>query len=81
MDKSEPWSTSAKNYQLSIFVDPADNIIRQRLSMRHIKSGYRISQLKEKIENVDMLNASMIRDHHSYADVYFSDPENSQLMT
>jgi len=81
LDKSEPWSTSAKNYQLSIFVDLADNVIRQRLSMRHIKSGYGFGKLKEKIENVDMLNASMIRDHHSYADVYFSDPENSQLMT
>ena len=51
LDQSEPWSTSSKNYQLSIFVDLDDNVIRQRLSMRHIKSGYRISQLKEKIEN------------------------------
>jgi len=81
LDQSEPWSTSSKNYQLSIFVDLDDNVIRQRLSMRHIKSGYRISQLKEKIENVDMLNSTMIRNYHSYADVYFSDPENSQLMT
>ena len=81
LDQSEPWSTSSKNYQLSIFVDLDDNVIRQRLSMRHIKSGYRISQLKEKIENVDMFNTIMIRNHHSYADVYFRDLENSQLMT
>ena len=76
LENSEPWVSTAKNFQLSIFVDLPDKTLRERLHIRHKKGGYSFNTINDKIDNIDMLNASMIRETQSNSDIIFSEPSN-----
>lgn len=74
--QSEPWVSAAKNFQYSIFVDLPDKILRGRLYTRHQKGGFSMDLIKEKIENVDIPNAALIRETKSLANVIYIEDSN-----
>ena len=74
--QSEPWVSAAKNFQYSIFVDLPDKILRERLFTRHQKGGFSMDLIKEKIENVDIPNAALIRETKSLANVIYIEDSN-----
>lgn len=75
-NQSEPWASAAKNFQLRIFIDLPDKILRERLLIRHKKSGFSMSVIKEKIDNVDLHNAALIRETKSEANIIFNEDSN-----
>ena len=75
--QSEPWVSAAKNFQYSIFVDLPDKILRGRLYTRHQKGGFSMDLIKEKIENVDIPNAALIRETKSLANVIYIEDSNA----
>ena len=74
--QSEPWVSAAKNFQHSIFIDLPDKILRERLFTRHKKGGFSMDLIKEKIENVDIHNAALIRETKSLANVIYVEDSN-----
>ena len=75
-NQSEPWASAEKNFQLRIFIDLPDKILRERLLIRHKKSGFSMSVIKEKIDNVDLHNAALIRETKSEANIIFNEDSN-----
>ncbi|MGJ8530283.1 hypothetical protein [Maritalea sp.] len=67
----EPWLSAANTFNLRIFVDVADTILRQRLLGRHKQSGRSEQIALEKIEQVDMPNTQEIRDHRQDVDIIY----------
>lgn len=72
LDRDEPWRTSALNYNLRIFVDASDAILRQRLLDRHKLSGRTMQEASNKIDQNDMLNAQKIRQWPQDVDILYS---------
>lgn len=72
LDRDEPWCTSALNYNLRIFVDAPDAILRQRLLDRHKLSGRTMQEASNKIEQNDMLNAQKTRQWRQAVDILYS---------
>lgn len=67
----EPWNTVAKIYDLRIFVDAPDAMLRQRLMKRHRNSGRSAQQALDKIDGTDMPNAQAIRNQRQNEDILF----------
>lgn len=67
----EPWLSAARSFDLRIFVDAPDTVLRQRLMDRHKKSGRSGLIALEKIEQVDMLNTHSIRGHRQDVDIIY----------
>ncbi|MEW7008448.1 MULTISPECIES: AAA family ATPase [unclassified Lentilitoribacter] len=67
----EPWLSAAKTFNLRIFVDAPDTILRQRLLGRHKQSGRSEQIALEKIEQVDMPNTQEIRDQRQDVDIIY----------
>lgn len=61
LDRDEPWQATAREYNLRIFVDAPDAILRKRLLDRHELSGRTMQEASNKIDQNDMLNAQRIR--------------------
>ena len=53
-----------------------DKILRGRLYTRHQKGGFSMDLIKEKIENVDIPNAALIRETKSLANVIYIEDSN-----
>ena len=66
-----PWRTAAREFDLRIFVDAPDHILRERLLHRHQRSGRSKQQALAKIERTDMPNAQAIRETRHHADILF----------
>ena len=70
--RNEPWQTAALAYDLRVFVDAPDAILRQRLLERHEQSGRTVQEASNKIDQNDMLNARKIRERRQDVDIIYS---------
>ncbi|MXX90471.1 MAG: hypothetical protein F4213_04480 [Boseongicola sp. SB0677_bin_26] len=68
-----PWSTAAAHFDLRIFKDAPDGLLRQRLTQRHERGGKGKSETSAKIARTDMPNATEIRKSASVADFLFQE--------
>lgn len=71
LSKTEPWRAAGDALNLSIFVDTPDEVLRQRLMVRHQRSGRSQSEALEKINRTDMPNARIIRNDRQREDILF----------
>nr|WP_281501848.1 AAA family ATPase [Aliiroseovarius sp. F20344] len=71
LSNAEPWRTASDAFNLSLFVDTPDEILRQRLLNRHHKSGRSQSEALEKIDRTDIPNAGIIRNERQVEDILF----------
>lgn len=74
---SEPWRTSAEQFDLRVFVDAPNRILRHRLLRRHTRGGCSRSEAFEKISRTDMLNASVIRTKRLAEDILYLENGNA----
>lgn len=72
LDRDEPWRATALGYDLRIFVDAPNAILRERLLDRHKKSGRTRQEASNKIDRNDMLNAQKIRERRQNVDILYS---------
>ncbi|MEP1209046.1 MAG: AAA family ATPase [Rhizobiaceae bacterium] len=68
---AEPWCFVHKEFDLSIFVDAPDFVLRERLGKRHQQSGRSTQEALEKINRTDMPNAQTIRNERLAEDILF----------
>jgi pantothenate kinase len=61
LSAQEPWQSTSQAFDLRVFVDAPDAILRQRLLARHQLSGRSALQAQQKISSTDMPNARIIR--------------------
>lgn len=69
--KTEPWRAACNAFDIRIFVDASDELLRDRLMHRHQNSGRSPSEALEKIERTDMPNATAIRNERLTEDILF----------
>ena len=67
----EPWRVAGDEFDLRIFVDAPDEVLRQRLLNRHPKSGRSPSEALQKIGRTDIPNAQIIRNGRLNEDILF----------
>lgn len=70
--RDEPWRTTALHYDLRIFVDAPDALLRQRLHTRHLQGGRSVQEASNKIDKNDMLNAQKIRECRQNVDIIYN---------
>lgn len=68
---AEPWATAATGFDLRIFAEAPDELLRERLMARHQKSGRSQKEALEKIDRTDMPNAQTIRNARLTEDILF----------
>ncbi len=68
---AEPWATAAAEFDLCIFADTSDDVLRKRLLARHQKSGRSTSESLAKIEHTDIPNAAAIRNGRLPEDILY----------
>ncbi len=68
----EPWCTAAERYNLRVFVDARDDVLRRRLLRRHLRGGSPVHVALNKITNTDIPNARAIRTGRIYEDIQIS---------
>ncbi len=71
LDRDEPWLTAARDYDLRIFVDAPDAMLRERLLDRHKHSGRSVQEAANKIDQNDMQNARKIRERRQDVDIIY----------
>lgn len=71
LSQAEPWRAAGDAFDLRIFVDAPDEVLRQRLLNRHQKSGRSQSEALEKIDRTDMPNAQTVRNERQVEDILF----------
>lgn len=69
--EAEPWRVACDAFDLRIFVDAPDEVLRQRLLKRHQKSGRSPSDAVLKIDRTDIPNAQIIRNGRLDEDILF----------
>lgn len=65
-----PWTGLRKYYDLTIMLDVAPEIINARLHDRWAGFGFSKAEAEQKIAQNDLLNAALVRDQSSAADLY-----------
>ncbi len=68
-----PWVQAASHFELRIFVDTPDEILKQRLKQRHERGGRGEVETREKITKTDMPNAERIRQSAKFTDILFQE--------
>ncbi len=76
LTNGRPWSSAAAHFDLRIFIDAPDCLLRQRLSQRHQRGGKDESETCAKISRIDMPNAKQIRKGARTADFLFQEAIN-----
>lgn len=71
LDRDEPWLSAALDYDLRIFVDAPDAILRERLLDRHKHGGRTAQEASNKIDHNDMPNARKIRERRQDVDILY----------
>ncbi len=71
---AEPWATAATEFDLRIFADASDDVLRNRLLARHQRSGRSQAEALAKIEHTDMPNAQAIRNGRLSEDILYLEP-------
>ncbi len=71
LTNDEPWRSAAAHFDLRIFMDAPDGLLRQRLAQRHERGGKGESETSKKIARTDMPNAKEIRKSANAADFLF----------
>lgn len=69
----EPWKSAAAHFDLRIFKDAPDGVLRQRLTRRHERGGKGGRETGEKVDRTDMPNAREVRKSANAADFLFQD--------
>ena len=69
-----PWSSAAAHFDLRIFMDAPDELLRLRLTQRHERGGKDMGETSEKIARTDMPNATEIRKSASVANFLIQEP-------
>lgn len=73
LTKDERWCAAGKQFDLRIFIDAPDEVLRDRLLERHRRSGRSVRDALEKIGRTDMPNAQIIRNGRMTEDILFCD--------
>ncbi len=68
---AEPWRSASVHFDLRIFVDAPDTVLRERLKQRHTRGGKNATETSDKIAQTDMPNAVEIRKNAAGADILF----------
>jgi pantothenate kinase len=68
---AEPWATAGSEFDLCIFADASDDVLRNRLLARHQRSGRSQEEALEKIDRTDMPNAQFIRNGRLPEDILY----------
>ena len=71
LTETDPWRLAAREFDLRIFVDASDAVLRERLLHRHQRSSRSKQQALAKTERTDMPNAQAIRATQHHADIVF----------
>jgi pantothenate kinase len=69
LTNGEPWSSLGDQFDLSVFIDVSNDVIKQRLMERHKISGRSSEQAIKKINSTDMVNAEFIRQGKQFANI------------
>ena len=73
LTSARPWSSAAAHFDLRIFLDAPDGLLRLRLTQRHRCGGKGKNETSEKIARTDMPNAAEVRKSASVADFLFQE--------
>lgn len=64
-----PWTRLGSSFDMTIFVNPGEDVLKQRLRQRWVSYGYDETQIEAKIESNDMPNGRRVIANSSVADV------------
>jgi pantothenate kinase len=64
----EPWTRLAQYFDVSIFLDVADSVLRERLERRWRELGYDEERLRAKLDGNDLPNVELVKSHSRMAD-------------
>ncbi|QMU59166.1 MAG: hypothetical protein GKR98_13795 [Boseongicola sp.] len=71
LTSAEPWATAATGFDLCVFTDAPDDVLRNRLLARHQRSGRSKEEAFVKIDRTDMPNAQSIRNGRMPEDILY----------
>jgi pantothenate kinase len=64
----EPWTRLARYFDVTIFLDVEDHVLRERLERRWLELGYDEERLRVKLDANDLPNIALVKSQSRAAD-------------